>query len=302
MEPRSSTQVTLLDDTTGIPNPKGSATDEKVAWKAIQAEFRRLISHLEPFTVLKLSDPEGPDQVLAALNKLPEPELFARVVADLRQHADSIAQSVSRARREAFGRVEAEFIRGLRDTGHTVRELASGWRIGPLELEVRREQARVRFLYNHEPLSGWTVVSDLDTMRAEERKALTLLRSAAIAEEELIDLFWDAYRACASRSDVTRGAQEVHVQEFYMELRLEQIRRELRSGKPDRKLKQTELPRWTFLYYVDSYRALRTEVPAPRRLGFQTGAMAESQTGITINGLDPEAEYRRVVYVTPAQI
>lgn len=296
-----SMQAGIFEDFISGRQAAASIRDEQAEWQAIQSGFKRLSKYLEPFTKLKLSNSGGLQQLAAALEKLPANPVIGQMLQELRDQATELAASIARSRVEAFGRIEAEYIRSVRGSERAVRELSSGWRVGILELAVQRDQGLIRFLYNHEPLTDWQPVANVTEVAEAERKAFTLLTSAAMREEDLIDSFWAAYQASLARRGSNRSGSEVHVSDFYIELRLERMRRELRDGKPDRKLRQTELPRWAFLYNVDLYRSLRAAVPADRRLGFQTGAMAESKTGITINGFDPNQDYRRVVYVVHAQ-
>ena len=128
--------------------------------------------------------------------------------------------------------------------------------------------------------------------------------TAAYPDDLLARVFWDAYEQERARRRPGRGArpEAVPLLDFYRGLRVALVRHELEEQQPDKKLRYAELPRWTFLYNLDRYRALGAAVPEARRLGYQTGSQQESRTiGVVVNGLDAQQDYKTMCYIVPVQ-
>ena len=71
-------------------------------------------------------------------------------------------KAASRARAEAFKRIEVEFINTSRENGEATREVGeASWRVGPLEIEVRRGTLQARLLHNQEPMVRWRPIASL---------------------------------------------------------------------------------------------------------------------------------------------
>jgi hypothetical protein len=268
--------------------------------RAIQSEAKQLVKQLGAIAALKPTDREALDKLDAALQRLPDAQTFTSALEELREKAISFLTAARQQRLQEFGRIEADYMRHVREKYGSAREVRDGWRVGPLELSVRREQAQVRFLYNHEPLTPWNSVASSDDLIQMEHAVEQALKKAEIAEPELVDGLQAAYQTALRRRSGTQMSPAVAIIDLYLEFRLERARREL-SGKPDKKLSQTELPRWAFLYNLDRYRSLSSRIPEEKRLGFQTGSMVETtKLGVTLNGLRPEEDYKKYCFVTSA--
>ena len=272
----------------------------------IPSEFRKLVAPLAAVTKVKPADPKALERLDAALRRLPPGETLGRAVDELRERA---AQALHQARREriaAFGPIEADFVRAAREGQKQLRERTNGWRIDMLELQLQREQARARFLYNREVLVAWSPVSTPDDLaRLEERARLMLQKTvAAYPDELLVQVFWQAYEHERARRRGTGRArpEAVPILDFYRGLRVTLVRHELEEQQPDKKLRYAELPRWAFLYNLDRYRALGSAVPEARRLGLQTGSQQESRSiGVVVNGLDAQQDYKTMCFIVPTQ-
>jgi hypothetical protein len=88
--------------------------------------------------------------------------------------------------------------------------------------------------------------------------------------------------------------------DFYRQLRLTLVRRDL-GQRPDKKLSYVEFPQWAFLYNLDRYRSLSSNIPRETRLVVQTGSQQETQRfGMITDGLDARQDYKVVCYVLHA--
>lgn len=265
-------------------------------------KFNELAKLLNKFGGVNLRSPEALDELTLALTRVPSGELFADAVDEARVLLEAAISDLSKERVLAFGRIEAGFVGTARDRGTSTREQNDGWRIGMLEFQFRRTQARARVLYNHEELLPFKPISDLSDLEKLERDAIKLLTSSELPIDMLCSAFWGAYefeRDRRSRDRKTRP-ELVPLPDFYRELRASLVRYELNSQKPDKRLQHAELPRWKFLYNLDRYRAQGPSLPSLARVGFQTGSQQDVLRGLgfSINGLDAAQEYKTVCYVT----
>jgi hypothetical protein len=223
---------------------------------------------------------------------------------DLRRTTDEALRGHRKAHRDSFGRAEAELIRELRESKRPLKEGDSSWRIGPVELEVRREQAQARILYNREPLIDWILVASRAELSGLLEKSTKLLNAAALPEKLLISAVWGAYEALSTRStkQVAGRAVRVPLQDLYREFRVSLIRSELAGGRPDKKLKYAEIPRWAFLYNLDLYRKLLPQAKKDRSIAFETGSQKEqaSGKGLVMNGLDSQQDYKVFCFAVAA--
>jgi len=268
--------------------------DEKAELQALQSEYRKLGKLFEVLGQVRSGQAETIDQLEKALKGLPAGETLGRAVDDLRSRSRAFVERARHHRAEVFRRIETEFVREARANQQFARELDSGWRIGPLEFAMRREQSRVRVLYNHETLIEWSPVGSRADLDALQARALSMLEKAALPEDVLARVFWDAYQQLCPAG---RGTEPAAMTDFYREVRVALVRCELRERKPDARLLTVEFPRWSFLYNVDRYRATQSAVEG-KRLGFQVGSQQETRTkGMVINGLDPQQDTRVVCYV-----
>ncbi len=273
--------------------------------KVLQKQWKQLLRPLAAIGKPVSGDLDGMDKLEKALTKLPAGASLANAVDDLRRQTQDLIHLVRREAAQEFGKVEAVFIREQRERGNAIRELSSGWRIGPFALEVERERARARLLYNHEVLLPWRYVDsrrELDDLLVEGEE---LLHSVEVSVEEWAGILWEAHTSCVHRRrGQTPGRPErVPVLDLFRETRVTRIRRELATGRPDKRLKQVELPQWAFVYNVDRYHREGREVAGRHRLLFETGSQREqaAHKGLTFNGLDPRQEYKVYCFVVSTE-
>ncbi|MEA2511520.1 MAG: hypothetical protein QOJ59_1007 [Thermomicrobiales bacterium] len=269
--------------------------------KGESTRFNQLLLPLAAVAKINVNSPEALDEIDRALEKLPDGETFGRALDEVRTSLRQAVEQTRTERSQAFSRIEADYIREAREKGQSTREVQHGWRVGKLEMQHRRAQSQVRFLYNHEVLVDWKPIRDLDDLQKREQAAEKLLAGAELPSEMLVEVFWDAYAHVRERRSRTGAARPemVPILDFYREFRLALVRHELTGQKPDRKLKYAEFPLWTFLYNLDRYRALGAAVPAERRLALATGSQQDvaAKRALSVNGLDANDDYKIMCYV-----
>ncbi len=277
-------------------------TPEQLTLKDALSRFSGLGRFLNDIAGVKLRTPETLDELEKALKRVPTSITFGESLDEARADLERVIAAQRKERIQAFGRVEAEFIRAARERGTTAREVSEGWRIGKLEFQFRRVQSSARVLLNHEEIIGWKPIGEFRDLETLESQALKTLSSAEFPDEMLTITFWNAY-------DVERGRrlnagklqpELVPLPDFFRELRAAIVRFELAGQKPERSLRFVKLPRWSFVYNLDRYRLRSTLQPPGPRLRFQTGSQSDVQRGMgyTINGLDASQDYQTVCYVT----
>jgi hypothetical protein len=275
--------------------------EERRTLKGEATRFSQLLLPLTSVAKININSAEALDEIDRALERVPTGEDFGKALEEARTSLREAVEQTRTERALAFSRIEADYIRAAREQGKSTREVQNGWRVGKLEMQHRRAQSQVRFLYNHEVLIDWRPIRDLGDLRKQEEAAEKLLASAELPSQALIDVFWDAYADSRER----RGrAGAIHpglvpILDFYREVRAALVRYELTGQKPDRKLKYADFPRWMFQYNLDRYRALGASVPTARRLALTTGSQQDvaAKRAMTVNGLDANDEYKVMCYV-----
>ncbi len=274
--------------------------DEVKAIKDFQKDIKIVMKFFEVFTKLKPGDAEIIDQLGKALKALPQAEIIGQATEELRVKGTKILEIASKQRADGFKRCETAFIRNARETGKSVREFTQGWRVGPLELQVKREEARASFLYNGEMLLKWESISTAEDLATMEKNALSMLEQAALPGTILVEAFWEAYISAVKRNHTGVNPSLVQLLELYREFRISLIRKYMEGKAPNKKIdRYVDFPKWAFLYNLDLLRALGSNIPPERRLILQTGSMNEVSKGkgFVLNGLDAINEYKVMVYV-----
>lgn len=269
--------------------------------KRLQAEAKQLGKALDAIAKAKLSNPAGIEHFSKAMDTMPPPETWAAAVADFRTRAARALEAVASARREGFKRYETEFIRSRQGAGVPVSEVDKGWRVGPVQLELRREAAQARALYNREEVVKWRPIGSSEDLAKLEGDALKALEKWRLKNQQLADVFAAAAaEALRRRAGKNGSSRAVPIKEFLAEVRLELARLELQGGKFGKKI-PAEFPPFAMLYNLDVYRGLGSSVPGNRRVAFESGSQAEQSRnlGVVINGLRPQDQYKVACYATP---
>lgn len=276
--------------------------DEINSIKDLQKDAKNIGKYFDAIVRLKPGDTEVLNQLRQALQALPPAEELSQMADELRNQGKSLLDRACQLRAAGFKRWETAFIRQARETGKSVREFTRGWRVGPLELQVKPEEALARFLYNGEILVKWQPVNNADDLMEMENRAILMLDNLTLPVELLVNVIWEAYQEAGRRNQYGNHAL-VPIAELYREVRINLIRHSLAGKAPQKKLDQyLDFPKWAFLYNLDLLRALGAIVPLDKRLVWQTGSIAEVSKGkgFILNGLEAMNEYKVMVYVSAA--
>lgn len=272
-----------------------SSAKEKQAIQQLLGDARKIVVPLQSMASVKPGTADALDRLENAIAKLPSSKALADELEKLRSQAKTVLAECRRARTEGFGKLEKEFIAGARAAGESVRELAEGWRVGPLEIQAKRANAQCRALYNREQVVPWAKVADVQDLRRLYQKAMESLERVAIPESSLGSIFAEAYDEASRRRPkaIATSDGRVALRNFYPELRLALIRSDLQR-KPDGQSTYSDFPLWAFLYNLDRYRQLvRTD-----RLVLQTGSQEETRRlGCVVGGLDAKQDYTQVCFI-----
>lgn len=283
---------------------KTDEINEKTCLRSLQNDFSKIINMFNAILRVTPGRVDSLDKIDAALKKLPEGDTLGKLIDELREKINNFINEARRERALSFKRFEADFVRTAREQKY-IREMDQGWRVGALEIQVKRERSQIRLLYNEEVIIRWQPVGNRQDIDKAEERAMAMLNGAKLPANMLVEVFWNAYeQAEESRKKAGKAyGQLVPILDFYQEVRLALIRYQLKGKKPDKKLSYAEFPRWAFLYNLDHYRLLVSNVPEEKRLGFQTGSQGDvsSGMGVVINGLDAREDYKVVCYVIPAR-
>lgn len=256
--------------------------------RALLARHQILLKPLSRLSALKATSPSALEDFEKALETTP-PYSGAAYDAFLDECRRAVQEERQR-RQASFTRSVASFVNHLRGSGTDVREV-DGWRVGPLQLEMRPDRTQVRFLFDREPVVEWRSIASPDDVNDAYEDALTSLSEAELDVAVIAESLVDAY------VHLSRRESRVRIRDAYPELRVGLLRQQLR-GKPERTIKEFALPYWAFLYNLDRYRAAASSIPADQRLAFTTGSQAESaKFGVTLNGLRTSDDYRTYCFL-----
>lgn len=275
--------------------------DEQEELKTLQKAWRDVARPFERLAKIKPTGAEWVSKVGAASKDLPPTDLVATALGDLRTKLEQLLHRTTKARREKFGMLQAEFIRNKRNEKVAIKEVANGWRVGMLELQFRPEQSQARALYNHEEIVKWSGFASALDIEAITKKANDLLLRGELEADLRVDVLGRAYESARMDREQKRATNPavVPILDFYRATRIELVRQELAGKSPDRPLQFGEFPRWRFLFNLDRYRA-QGNVGSEKRLVLQTGSQAEQQKGMGLvtNGLNAVEDYKVFCFVT----
>jgi len=271
--------------------------DEKEAVKLFTKEAQGAAKGFLELTALRAGSPDIVKRLEEGLRSLPAHEHLGSAISGLRNRGEDLLAKLKKARVADFQVAEVAFVNALRHAGKVCREVEKGWRVDRFQLEVDRSSAKARLLLNRVPLTEWEHVSspsDLETLlNGGDEKLSAAEVPAALFAEGLSNAFL--------RLSTTAGTR-VSLRDLYPETRLELLRSELATGRPDRKLRYADFPWWTYLYNLDLYRRTSQSIPADRRIIFETGSQHDGDRGLllVLNGLDPGEEYRTYCWASLA--
>jgi len=264
--------------------------------KLVINEFKNLIAPFESLTKIKLGVHDSSTKLEKALKGIGNSAMFAAAIDDLKSKLDRALDDARTISEREFDRTISGFINDIRKSGNIVREIANGWRVEELQLEIRNHQCR--FLYNRELwINKWEApqkIADLKRLFSEAKASMKRLR---LPESKLPEAFWDTYETCQRSASGRPERNEVLLKDFYKEFRITLARQDL-DRNVDRKFSYPEFPKWAFLYNLDLYISISSTLPFEKRLTLQTGSQEETRKfGYVTLGLNPADDYRQHVYI-----
>lgn len=277
--------------------------DEKTLMIEALKGFKGIGKFFKAFDNIKIGDAEALDKLEHALKAIPPGETIIKALEENIANAKTFLNEAKNIRIHTFKQHETEYIKQLQSDGKQIREYDGGWRIGKIKMEVKPELARIRVLYNNEVIINWKPISSKDDFIAMEEKGLSLLESQRLNENDVINVFYEAYKQASARR--ANNVKTALILDFYRETRIALIRKNLDTKPLHAKIdKYLDFTKWAFLYNLDIYRAMGSNVPEDKRLGLQTGSMQEvskEKKGMVVNGLNPNDEYKVMCYVISAK-
>lgn len=248
------------------------------------------------FEKLDLKKAEGLLEFEKLVKSLPSGEIIGKSLDEWRTTAGVAIEKNKAARREDFGRFVAEFIRAQREANVSVREFNNAWRIGPLEMQLKVEQACAQFAYNNEVLVKWFPVASGESLSKQHAEVKKQLEEAAMPIEKLVDVYWSAHEYLKWRRTQNNelNPHVVPVLDFYKEVRVALARSAFETKQPVK-----ELSKWAFLYNLDRYLTSSGQIPQNKRIGTQAGSQHEVGIGrgVIINGLDALQDYKTICHI-----
>ncbi len=266
--------------------------------QTLQQDAKALSSVLIALQKLKPKDANFLEQLKRAISRLPDGSTASTVLDDLSRRATALLEQEAAQRIKDFRSHEATFVRSMQGSGVPVREFSSSWRIGAVEVELQREESRVRCAYNRDVILPWRPVSGEADLHSALGDAVTLLDTHAIPIDELVPLIERAHDDAVRHVPASKDSGLVPILELLRSLRIERFRADLASGQPGKSLRNHELPMWALLHNLDRYRDHTAKNDVSPRVGFQTGSQQEQSQGksVTLNGLDAMQDYQTYTY------
>ncbi len=248
------------------------------------------------FQKVNLKKTEGLNEFEKLIRALPSGEIIGKSLDEWKTQAAMSLQKLMSIRKAEFGRYVADFIRAQKELKTSIREFNNAWRIGPVEMQLRPEQADVQFNYNNEVLVKWFPVSSADNLSNRYAEVKKQLDDMALPIEKLTEVFWLAYEYLKWKRSLNNesNAHVVPALDFYREVRVSLFRSALES-------KQTPkvMPLWAFLYNLDRYCSASSQILQNKRIGLQSGSQHEvsNKKGIIVNGLDALQDYKTICHI-----
>jgi hypothetical protein len=263
--------------------------------KSLQSEAKRLSALFKAFASIKAHSKAFPEEMRKVLNRMPDHQEAAKAIERIRVDGAAIAEREANARSAAFKTNEAAFINSLKSQGVSLRELNRSWRIGPLEVEVRRETSEARTLYNREPVLAWSSIAAPEDFDDLWRHSLETLAKSEIADDNLPSLVARAFQDALLHTAASPSAsRRVPILALLRSIRVERLRHALGNGNPGKAVRSQDMPMWALLYNLDRYRRLVGRDGHSERVQFETGSQQEQAQGksVTLNGLDATQDYQ----------
>lgn len=274
--------------------------DEKNELSEYLKSLKNLMKFMNDFQNIKTKDSDAIEKFEKTINRMPKSDVLCSALEEYKISCEKFINETKSIRIKEFKKHETSYIKDAKAQGKIVREYSEGWRIDRLQLHLKPELSKCRVLYNNEVVINWSNINSKDDFIKIEDKANNMLDEAAISEEQLIELLWEAYVQGINRLSGKSNSTTLPIQNLYKEFRIALIRKQLEEKKFTAKInKYLEFPLWCFLYNLDLYRTWGSKIPANKRIVLQTGSMQETSQGkgFIVNGINANEEYKVMCYV-----
>ncbi len=304
VEYRPSDEQVITDENNKDIVEKSDVFDEKKQMTDVIKSLKDLFRFVSALKDLRADKIDCLERLEKLIKAVPSSNNLAIDMDREVSKAKEFIELAKTVRAESFKRHEAEYIKSLHAENRPVREYSNGWRTGRLMIKVRPGLSKIKILYNEQTLINWTSVKSKEDFVDLENRANLMLDSHLIPEQDIAEVFFDAFKEAKNHLSGKGTSSLVPVFDFYREVRIALIRNLLANkGLTARIDKYHKFPIWAFLYNLDIYRSLGLKVPDNKRLGLQTGSMQEASQnkGFVVNGLNPCDEYKVMCYVIPVK-
>lgn len=281
--------------------PPSNRDLEIAALKSLQADVKSVLKPFNTISRIKPGKAGDIDQLQLALETVPTSETLRTAIDEIKTKAGALVSSATAKRSSEFRKIEAAFISSERERGTNIRESNNGWRIGPLELEVDRDRGTARILFSKEVLVTWKKIADPADLQSAIAQANSMLEKAAIPDDSIARVFWDAYSHLLSGAkNGAKSPARVQLRDFYRELRVSLVRNELRSAKQsDKKLASADFPKWAFAFNLSRYAQKRESIDPQMLLTFETGSQQDygRGLGVVVTPLESAQDAKNYCYI-----
>ncbi|MGG0940190.1 hypothetical protein ABHN11_29750 [Brevibacillus centrosporus] len=270
--------------------------DRKTLGKDMQKELKQMFKPLFSLAESKATDADFLVTAAKQLKLLPDEGMMGQFKAKY----FPLVQQVLDEQVKEYKKHETAYLRSTKEKGTIIREVSNGWRVGPVLMETKPGEGKIRFCYNREPLTPFVTVAASKEIEELESQALLMLENASIDQEKLTFWMWTAYKKAVVGIYEQMEGQAVLIRDFAEEF-LDLCAKDKEFIKSAGFGVNDKLPLWLFLYNLDRYRLMGSMAPAQQRIGLQTGSQQEvgKGLGVTVNGLHPEEEYKTMCYAIP---
>jgi hypothetical protein len=264
--------------------------------KAVIGDLKKVLAPFEGLTRIKLGTAGSLDELEKALSKVRTGQTMVQSIDGLLSELRLVLADAVQARAQESAKAIAAFVREVKDSGIGIRESAGGFRVGELELLIRKNQ--FRFQYNSQPLRAkWEIPRKSSDISRIWNESKTLIKKFRIEEALLGEMFAATYEQCRSSISGSGDSRRVMIQDFYKEFRITQARHDV-NRKADKVLTFPEFPLWAFLYNLDLYIAHAGSTAPEIRLALETGSQNETnKSGYVTNGQNPQQDYKMHVFL-----
>lgn len=275
--------------------------NEKEQFQLLKKDTQTIAKIFDRINKIKQTDADFVPLLEKFIKGIPDGQNLGKVIDTLKKDYEKFIYISKKQRTADFKRAFNSYINELMESKIDYRMISNtNFRVKSIEIDVKPENSSIRFLFNKEVVTGWTIVNTLEDIKKQETEAFDLLKTSFIQKEHLGDIFYQAYLHAleSNKRSKKTNPELVSISEFYKETRIELFRRDIEARKSDIKVNCMDFPKWAFLYNLDTYRKIQSALPDSQRLIFETGSQRETEkNGFVLNGLEAKADYKKFCYI-----